>query len=124
MIEASPDWAASRAGASDMSPKDGARSLARRALRAIRGGGGPVAASSAKEPCLACGEETAVGSVFFSDRLAVPRDGATAFLCSLCSARVRSSRPDRRMSEEEVRRSVENGTAAALAWGNAPGPML
>ena len=110
-----------------MSPMDGARSLARRVGRAIRGGAKPPApASRTKEPCLACGEETAVGSVFFSDRLAVPRDGrATEFLCSLCSARVRtSSRSGRRLSDEEIRRSVENGTAAALAWGNAGGPTL
>ena len=102
-----------------MSPKDGAGSLARRPGTSSRGGAASTAASSSKEPCLACGEETAVGSVFFSDRLAVPLDaGATAFLCSLCGARVRSSRSGRRMTDEQVRNSVANGSAAGLMWGN------
>jgi hypothetical protein len=44
-----------------------------------------------EEPCLACGEETAIGSVFFSDRHAgeLP-DGSRAFLCSECLAKARS----------------------------------
>jgi len=33
-------------------------------------------AASVQEPCASCGEETAVGSVFFSDRLKIPRDTA------------------------------------------------
>ena len=38
-----------------------------------------------QEPCLMCGEETAVGSVFFSDRHAAQRpDGTRGFLCSEC----------------------------------------
>jgi hypothetical protein len=45
-----------------------------------------------EEPCLACGEETAVGSVFFSDRHVVDgADGTRAYLCSTCVARIRSA---------------------------------
>jgi hypothetical protein len=63
--------------------------------------------------------------VFYSDRIAVVRDDAvSAYLCSLCSARVRNSRSGRRLTDEEVRNSVENGSAAALAWGNAGAPPL
>jgi hypothetical protein len=44
------------------------------------------------EPCLSCGEETAIGSVFYSDRSAVDRpDGTRGYLCSACSARLRSA---------------------------------
>lgn len=42
------------------------------------------------EPCLVCGEETAVGSVFFSDRDVVQAaDGSRGYLCSACVARIR-----------------------------------
>src|SRR5882762_11436367 len=107
-----------------MSLTDGARSLLRRARRAVRRGAEPPAPRSrAEEPCLACGEETAVGSVFYSDRLVVTHDdSSSAYLCSLCSARVRSSRRGARLTDEEVRNAVANGSAAALAWGNAGGP--
>jgi hypothetical protein len=41
-----------------------------------------------EEPCLACGEETAIGSVFFSDRHTVDNpDGTCTYLCSLCAER-------------------------------------
>jgi hypothetical protein len=45
-----------------------------------------------QEPCLGCGEETAVGSVFFSDRHVVEDpDGLRAYLCSACVARIRAA---------------------------------
>ena len=45
-----------------------------------------------EEPCVGCGEETAIGSVFFSDRKVVEDpDGRRAYLCSLCVARIRSA---------------------------------
>ena len=45
-----------------------------------------------EEPCLGCGEETAVGSVFFSDRKVVEDpDGRRAYLCSLCVSRIRAA---------------------------------
>jgi hypothetical protein len=45
-----------------------------------------------EEPCLGCGEETAVGSVFFSDRKAVEgADGSRGYLCSACVARIRGA---------------------------------
>jgi alpha-D-ribose 1-methylphosphonate 5-phosphate C-P lyase len=44
------------------------------------------------EPCLVCGEETAVGSVFFFDRRVVEDpDGTRAYLCSSCIARIRAA---------------------------------
>ena len=45
-----------------------------------------------EEPCLSCGEETAVGSVFFSDRSAAKLpDGTPGFLCSECVRRIRAA---------------------------------
>ena len=68
------------------------------------------------EPCLGCGEETAVGSVFFSDRRIVERADGRMYLCSLCDAAVRLSRRGRRLTDEEVRNLVENGSAIGTAW--------
>ena len=71
----------------------------------------------ATEPCLACGEETGVGSIFFSDRHTVEHaDGARTYLCTLCDAHIRSSRKGRRLTDEEVRSVVENGSMAAISW--------
>jgi len=45
-----------------------------------------------KEPCLKCGEETAVGSIFYSDRDAAKLpDGTRGYLCSECVQRLRAS---------------------------------
>jgi hypothetical protein len=77
------------------------------------------AAHPALEPCAGCGEETATGSVFFSDRSLVNRsDRSTAYLCTLCDSRIRASRRGHRLSDEEVRKVVENGNAAGLLWGS------
>ena len=44
-----------------------------------------------EEPCVSCGEETAVGSIFYSDRnKAQLPDGTSGFLCSACVQRIRS----------------------------------
>jgi hypothetical protein len=45
-----------------------------------------------QEPCISCGEETAVGSIFFSDRHTVDGpDGTRTYLCSECIARIHSA---------------------------------
>ena len=44
------------------------------------------------EPCLSCGEETAAGSIFYSDRHEVElKDGTRGYLCSECVRRIRSA---------------------------------
>jgi hypothetical protein len=69
------------------------------------------------EPCLSCGEGTAVGSVFFSDRSTIDLgDGQLAFLCGLCDSRIRASRKGKPLTDEEVRNVVNNGTTIALGW--------
>ena len=78
--------------------------------------------ASAKEPCRGCGEETAVGSAFFSDRHSIEHeDGPRTYLCTLCDSRIRSSRVGKRMTDADVRRIVENETMAALAWSSSLG---
>ena len=59
--------------------------------------------SSAQQPCVSCGEETAVGSVHFSDRVTFPREGQTdVFLCSTCEARIRASGKPGQVTEQGV----------------------
>ena len=77
----------------------------------------PASVPSPEEPCLGCGDETAAGSVFFSDRHTVEHaDGRRTYLCTLCDSRIRSSRRGRRLTDEEVRNIVENGSVIALGW--------
>ena len=72
---------------------------------------------TAKEPCGVCGEETAVGSVFFSDRRTVDRgDGAVNYLCSLCEARLAAAHHRELLTEEEIRRIANNWSAAVSAF--------
>ena len=74
-------------------------------------------ADSVQEPCISCGEETAVGSVFFSDRLKIPRYGRPdAFLCVLCDAKIRASHKPPRLTEEEVANLTRNASATAITW--------
>ncbi len=73
--------------------------------------------SPLQEPCASCGEETAVGSVFFSDRLKIPRDGhPDAFLCGLCFARIRASHKPEGMTAEDTAAFIRNASAADITW--------
>jgi hypothetical protein len=79
--------------------------------------------SPLREPCATCGEETASGSIFYSDRHTIAHsDGTRSFLCELCNTRIRSSHLGGRMTDDEVRSYVENGSNAGIVWGNG-GPM-
>jgi hypothetical protein len=77
-------------------------------------------AGTTREPCLACGEETAVGSAFYSDRRVVDQsDGLRTYVCSTWVQRAAARRRGRRLTDEELRDMVDNGSMAAITWGNA-----
>jgi len=77
------------------------------------------AASSTQEPCVSCGEETAAGSVFFSDRLEIPRDGQPdGFLCSACNARIRAAHKPQQWTDADVATFVRNASAADITWSS------
>jgi hypothetical protein len=60
--------------------------------------------SQVLEPCEVCGEETAVGSVFYSDRrVTEDADGHRGYICTLCDQRISASRPVKRLNEDESR---------------------
>jgi hypothetical protein len=88
---------------------DSHRSLVSR----LRRGGGSTAAtltSSADEPCLGCGQETAIGGVFFFDRREIDRsDGTRAFLCSECQAMAHQARKGQPLTDEDLRTIAGNG---------------
>jgi hypothetical protein len=70
------------------------------------------------EPCISCGEDTSVGSPFYSDRLVDRSGGEARYLCSLCAQRARGSREVHEMTDDQ-RRKLEN---AAFVFGSfAPG---
>jgi hypothetical protein len=69
------------------------------------------------EPCVVCGEETAIGSSLYSDRRVVDQpDGARIHLCTLCLGRVADGHRGKRRTDEQIRNLVENGSMAAISW--------
>jgi hypothetical protein len=72
-----------------------------------------------EEPCVGCGEETAIGSIFFSDR----REGRTphgrpAFLCSECQKRVPADVHPVDMSDPEVYLAVVAAAQFVMRHGS------
>lgn len=79
-------------------------------LRRGEGRTAEIPTSSAEESCLGCGQETAIGSVFFSDRRKVAvSDGTRAFLCSECQARAHLARKGEPLTDEDLRTIAKNG---------------
>ena len=90
-----------------------ARSIRSGQIRLVATSTAPVA----QEPCASCGEETAAGSVFYSDRHTIEHaDGRRSYLCSLCDSRLRASKRGTRLTDDQVRQLVENGNLIATAW--------
>jgi hypothetical protein len=75
-----------------------------------------------RDPCAGCGEETATGSLRFSSRRAIPTSGDRPdYLCEFCEALAAAPRHGR-LSDEELRALIDNGSMAAIAWANAGTP--
>jgi hypothetical protein len=68
----------------------------------------------AKQPCVACGDDTAAGSPLYTGRTELEmRDGQPGYLCSDCHVRITGH--DRgELTEEDVRRLREGGSAFAF----------
>ena len=77
----------------------------------------------ATQPCSSCSEETAIGSVFYSDRRSIDlANGARTWLCVLCDGRIRAARRGVALTDEEIKNLVANGTMAGIAWSRGVGP--
>ena len=71
---------------------------------------GGAAPASIAEPCLSCGQETAPGSVFYSDRRDIKRDdGARVFLCSDCQSAAHRARQGKPLTDQDLRTIANNG---------------
>jgi hypothetical protein len=74
-------------------------------------------APGAKEPCAFCGEETAVGTVRFSDRLRITRaDKPIVFVCGECDSEIRAAHKPEQWQSEDVDSFTRNASAAAITW--------
>jgi hypothetical protein len=59
---------------------------------------------------MGCGQETAAGSVFFSDRREIAISGGTrAFMCSECQERAHLARKGEPLTDEDLRTIAKNG---------------
>jgi hypothetical protein len=78
--------------------------------------------SKPQEPCSRCGEETAVGSTYYSDRRStVGRDGTHAFLCQECLIEGHLNRRGKPRTDEDLELIAATGLliGAAVLTGNA-----
>lgn len=74
--------------------------------------------SNAVEPCAACGEETTVGSVLYSDRHdVVLEDGRLTFLCDECYGRARAAKGGE-LTDADMRVIAKNGVMVASGFLN------
>jgi hypothetical protein len=98
-------------------PDSNAHSLKGR-LTALRGHRhDAIAPSDAVEPCLGCGEETAVGSVLFGQRHSFDRAAAgQAFLCDECYARIRTAKHGTAPTESDLEVIAGNGVMIAAGF--------
>jgi hypothetical protein len=68
--------------------------------------------------CAGCGKPTAAGQMRFADRRTIElADGTRSYLCAMCGATAASNR-GKDVTDEELRRFIENGSAAGLLWSN------
>ncbi len=76
--------------------------------------------TKSSEPCISCGDDTAVGSPFYFDRRVLDPDGPNrSYMCSSCVERIMTGRRRHPPMSEKERLELEN--AAAAFGGFAPG---
>lgn len=74
--------------------------------------------SQGVEPCKVCGENTAVGSILYSDRRVIGHaDGHRNYICTLCDQRIAASRHGKQLTDDETRRLIETGSLSIKAAG-------
>jgi hypothetical protein len=77
------------------------------------------ASRSRREPCSTCDRETAAGSVLFPARRVLAGDGATEaarYLCASCEKDIHRARKAAHLSDAELRRLIEDGSAAGMTY--------
>jgi hypothetical protein len=75
----------------------------------------PIA--TVEEACMGCGQETAIGSVFFSDRREVHvADGTRVFLCSECQSKAHLARKGKPLTDDDLRTIAGNGSMIGVGF--------
>ncbi len=67
------------------------------------------------DACAGCGESTAVGTLLFSDRRTLPD---ATYLYGICNSKAAAHHRRQRLTEEQVRQFIDNGSMAAITWAN------
>ena len=79
-------------------------------------------APTVEEPCTGCGQETAIGSTFFSDRRETDiSDGTRVYMCSDCQAMAHRARKGQPMTDEELRTMAKNGFMVGAGFASGGG---
>ena len=101
--------------------RDSNRSLVSR-LRRGEGRTAEIPTSGTEEPCVGCGQETAIGSMFFSDRRETAiSDGTRAYLCSDCQAMAHRARKGQPLTDDELRTIAKNGFVIGAGFASGGG---
>jgi len=81
--------------------------------------------STVVEPCAGCYEETAAGSAFYSDRLAMSRpDGGQGYLCSACRTKARAAKMGEPLTEHDLSVIADNGLMVGVGLPAASSPVI
>jgi hypothetical protein len=70
----------------------------------------------AAQACVACGESTAPGRALFVGRRVVPHDEGNSYLCAVCDEQVAARRRGKKLTDDQLRRLVENGAMGVYVW--------
>jgi pyruvate/2-oxoacid:ferredoxin oxidoreductase beta subunit len=75
----------------------------------------PIA--TVEEACMGCGQETAVGSIFFSDRREVQiANGTRVYLCSECQSKAHLARKGQPLTDDDLRTIAGNGAMIGVGF--------
>ena len=77
----------------------------------------------AREPCIVCTEDTAIGSPLYASRTIVANGDTRGFVCVDCRAKASPER-QRELSRDELARLRESAAAFGAWWSGGPEPGL
>lgn len=89
--------------------------IGRRVKGLLRRGSVDIEPSNVVEPCAACGDETEVGSLLYSDRHTLVNAAGRAFLCDECYAKARHKGREPHL-DQDMRVIAGNGGMIGVAF--------
>jgi protein-arginine kinase activator protein McsA len=76
-----------------------------------------TAGSRTAELCETCGEDTATGTVLYSDRRVLNGKNGRTYVCAMCVQRMNAARHGAQLTDEELRRAINTAGIVGQAWG-------